>query len=131
MADKLAPQDQEAEEARQLKDAVARLGASLREESERLKQDEAPDLPLPAAPRVKPDPRVDTLTEQVATLTAELASLAELQRQAVEQAEHLERDAAQARTRLEDTRRLAVIAVVMAGVAVVIAIAALLAAVAG
>jgi hypothetical protein len=131
MADKLAPQDQEAEEARQLKDAVARLGASLREESERLKQDEAPDLPLPAAPRVKPDPRVDTLTEQVATLTAELASLAELQRQAAEQAEHLERDAAQARTRLEDTRRLAVIAVVMAGVAVVIAIAALLAAVAG
>lgn len=131
MADKLAPQDQEAEEARQLKDAVARLGASLREESERLKQDEAPDLPLPAAPRVKPDPRVDTLTEQVATLTAELASLAELQRQAAEQAEHLERDATQARARLEDTRRLAVIAIVIVGVAVVIAIAALLAAVAG
>ena len=130
MADKLAPQDQEAEEARQLKDAVARLGASLREESERLKQDEAPDLALPAAPRVKPDPRVDKLTEQVATLTAELASLAELQRQAAEQAERVERDAQQARTRIEDTRRLAVIAVVVVGVAIVVAIAALLAAIA-
>ncbi len=104
MADKLAPQDQDVEEARQLKDAVARLGASLREESERLKQDAAPDLPLPAAPRPQADPRIDTLLEQVAK---------------------------DAQGRLEDTRRLAVIGIVVVVVAVVIAIAALLAAIAG
>jgi hypothetical protein len=131
MADKLAPQDPEVEEARQLKDAVARLGASLREESERLKQDAAPDLPIPAAPRAQPDPRVDTLTEQVATLLGQVETLADLHRQAAERADRAETAAAEARARLEDTRRLAVIAVVIVGIAVVVAIAALLAAVAG
>src|SRR4051794_25834880 len=68
MPDERAPDDQTVEESRQLKEAVARLGASLREESERLKADEVPELPIPAAPRDRPDPRVDTLTDQVTTL---------------------------------------------------------------
>ncbi len=131
MADKLAPQDQDVEEARQLKDAVARLGASLREESERLKQDAAPDLPLPAAPRPQADPRIDTLLEQVATLTGQVESLADLHRQAAERADRAEQAAKDAQGRLEDTRRLAVIGIVVVVVAVVIAIAALLAAIAG
>ncbi len=124
MPDKLAPQDPEVEEARQLKDAVARLGASLREESERLKQDEAPALPIPAAPRERPDPRIDALTGQVAALTGQVEALADLHRHAVERADGAEQAIA-------DARRRTVIAVVVAGVAVVVAVAALVVAVGG
>src|SRR5262245_44878030 len=74
------PEEQDAEEARRLKEAVARLGASLREESERLHQDEAADLPIAGAPRQRPDPRLDELTAQVATIV-------DLQSKAVDRAE--------------------------------------------
>ena len=130
MADELAPQDPEVEEARQLKDAVARLGASLREESERLKQDAAPDLPLPAAPRVQPDPRVDSLVDEVATLAGQVETLADLHRQAVERADGTEQQAGVDRRAVADARRRAVVAVSVAVIAVVAAIVALVVALA-
>jgi hypothetical protein len=122
MADQQTPDAQDLEEARRLKDAVARLGASLREESERLHQDPVADLPIAAAPRARSDPRIDVLTEQVATLV-------ELERASAERSA-LQGDLARARD--EETRRLvgralavAVTAAVLAIVAVVVAIAAL------
>jgi hypothetical protein len=122
MADKPAPQtiDADAEEQRQLKDAVARLGASLREESERIKQEPLDDLPIPAAPRDRPDPRIDALDQRLATLL-------DLQQQAADQAS---REVELARAREAVARRLAVTALVVAAIAVVVAVVALIAAVA-
>ena len=125
MADELAPEDQEVDETRQLKEAVARLGASLREESERLKQDPVADLPIPAAPRTRADPRLDVLAEQLATLveleqtSAQRADLeAELGRRRDEES----------RLRDEETKRLANRALIVALIAAAVAVVAVIAA---
>jgi|tagenome__1003787_1003787.scaffolds.fasta_scaffold16915687_1 hypothetical protein len=123
MADELAPEDQEVDETRQLKEAVARLGASLREESERLKDDTSGELPIPAAPRQRADPRIEEHA-------AQLASLVEVQQQV---AERLEAQAGIDRERHEELQQLAtraraaaVVAAIIAVVALVLAIVALI-----
>src|SRR5947209_17811726 len=118
MADELAPEDQEVDETRQLKEAVARLGASLREESERLKADTSAELPIPAAPRQRADPRLDEHA-------AQLASLVAVQQQV---AERLEAQAGLDRERHEELQRLGGQARMTALVAAVIAVLALVAA---
>jgi hypothetical protein len=120
MADELAPEDQEVDETRQLKEAVARLGASLREESERLKDDTSAELPIPAAPRQRADPRLDEHA-------AQLASLVAVQQQV---AERLEAQAGLDRERHEELQRLGGQARMTALVAAVIAVLALVAALA-
>ena len=117
MADKPAPDDAEGEQSRQLKDAVARLGASLREESERLKQDPLADLPIPAAPRDRPDPRLAELGEAIGRLV-------QLEERAAERTAH---DVEVATRQAEAARRLANRALLIAGIAVAVAIVALLA----
>ncbi len=112
--------EQSAEEERRLKEAVARLGASLREESERLSQDEVDELPIAAAPRARSDPRLEALAHEV-------AALVELEHTT---AQRVEVEAAEARGRDADVRRLAVAALALGVLAVVIAVAALVAAVA-
>jgi hypothetical protein len=119
MADERAPEDQEVDETRQLKEAVARLGASLREESERLKDDTSAELPIPAAPRQRVDPRLEEHT-------AQLASLVDVQQQV---AERLEAQAGIDLQRHEELQRLATRAQASALVAAIIAVVALIVAV--
>jgi hypothetical protein len=117
MADTPVPDDSEGEQARLLKNAVARLGASLREESERLKQDPLANLPISAAPRDRPDPRLVELGEAV-------GRLAELEERAVQQAA---REVEAATRQAEAAQRLASRALLVAGIAVAVAIVALVA----
>src|SRR3954452_14532063 len=116
MADEEVPEDQDVEEARRLKEAVARLGASLREESERLNQDTNADLPIAAAPRTRPDPRLDALADPLATLV-------ELQETTLQR---IDLEADLARKRDEETRQLANRALMVAVLAAVAGIVALI-----